>query len=80
VTVCPNGFYGNSTDYTCRDCIYYTFNGECVLSCPTGYFPQVNNSKTICQNCNDPSAVGNPCNRSYTFTVSTAVVDDGKSL
>jgi hypothetical protein len=24
--------------------------------------------------------VGNPCNRSYTFTVSTAVVDNGNAL
>ena len=80
VTVCPNGYYGNSTDYTCRDCIYYTFNGNCVLSCPTEYFPQMKSSKTICQDCNDPSAVGNPCNRSYTFSVSTAVVDNGNSL
>jgi hypothetical protein len=81
VLICPNGEYGNSTDYACHDCIYYTLQGSCVLSCPSGYFPQLaNNSKTICQNCSDPSATGNPCNRSYAFTVQTTVTNGGNNM
>jgi hypothetical protein len=80
VTICPDGEYGNLTDHQCHECIYYTLSGACVLVCPTGYFPQVNNSKTICQNCSDPSAVGNPCNRSYTFQVQTTVINNGEDF
>jgi len=38
VLICPNGYYGNSSDYTCNDCIYYTLNGSCILTCPTNTF------------------------------------------
>lgn len=51
-----------------------------MLTCPAGFFPQINNSKTICQDCNDPSAVGNPCNRSYTFSVETTVINSGNNM
>jgi hypothetical protein len=78
--VCPNGEYGNITDHQCHDCIYYTLSGSCVLTCPSGYFPQLNGTKTICQSCTDPSAVGNPCNRSYTFQVQTEVTNGGSNL
>ena len=36
-------------------------------------------NKTICQNCNDPSATGNPCNRSYTFSLETRVTNGGNN-
>ena len=37
VTVCPNGGYGNNTDFTCNKCQYFAFNGQCLQSCPDGY-------------------------------------------
>jgi hypothetical protein len=81
VAVCPNGEYGNLTDNQCHECIYYTLQGSCVLTCPSGYFAQkINNSKAICQNCSDPSVTGNPCNRSYTFTVQTTYTNGGQDF
>jgi proprotein convertase subtilisin/kexin type 5 len=38
VIICPSGYYGNSSDYTCHDCIYYTLNGSCIFTCPAGTF------------------------------------------
>lgn len=77
--MCPNGYYGNSSDYTCRDCIYYTLNGSCVLTCPSGTFGQLIGNKSVCQDCNGVNVTGNPCNRSYTFQVQTTIADGGNS-
>lgn len=40
VLICPNGYYGNSSDYTCHTCIYYTIEGSCVFTCPSNTFAQ----------------------------------------
>jgi len=78
--ICPHGYYGNASDYSCRTCIYYTINGICVLTCPANTFAYtLNSSRTICQNCSDPSVTGNPCNRSYTFNVETKVINGGRN-
>ena len=37
VTVCPNGGSGNKTDNICYQCLYFTYNSQCVQSCPSGY-------------------------------------------
>jgi proprotein convertase subtilisin/kexin type 5 len=80
VTICPSGYYGNSSDYTCHDCIYYTLNGSCILTCPSGTFAQSVGNKSICQDCNATNVTGNPCNRSYSFQVQTTVGSNGNSL
>lgn len=80
VTICPSGYYGNSSDYTCRDCIYYTLNGTCIFTCPSGTFASAVGNKSICQDCNAENVTGNPCNRSYTFKVQTTVGNNGNSL
>ena len=55
-----------------------------MLTCPSNTFAYTlvtgNISKTICQNCTDPSVTGNPCNRTYTFNIETRVINGGKNL
>ena len=81
VLVCPDGYYGNSTDYSCRTCIYFSLNGVCVLTCPADTFAlRVDNSTTICKNCNDSDVTGNPCNQTYGFQIQTTVISGGSEM
>lgn len=80
VTVCPGGYYGNSTDYTCRPCIYYTLAGKCLFTCPTNtYASLVSAGKYVCQDCSTVNTTG-PCQSANTFSVQTTVIDNGNSL
>ena len=32
--ICPNGTYGNPSNYSCIPCPYFTYLGKCLLTCP----------------------------------------------
>jgi hypothetical protein len=80
LTICTSGYYGNSSDYICHECIYYTLNGSCILTCPSGTFAKAIGNKSICQDCNSSNVTGNPCSHSYSFQVQTTIGSGGNTL
>lgn len=48
-TICPNAGSGNTTDYTCYSCLYFTFKEKCMQSCPSGYVGVIGNMSTCVQ-------------------------------
>lgn len=75
VTECPDGTYNNQSINECQTCIYYTYQGKCILTCPSGT-EAILEPAPICRDCNGS------CNntKEYSFTLTTKLVDGGKSL
>jgi hypothetical protein len=77
VTVCPDGTYGDPVKLKCVPCIYFSYAGNCLLSCPNNTYVNVLNNQTICQNC---SVSLGTCKKAYDFQVTTTLINGGNSL
>ncbi len=75
--ICPNGTYGNPSNYSCIPCPYFTYLGKCLLTCPNETNVGISSGKAICENC---SITDNTCQDKYKFILKTTVSDDGQSL
>jgi hypothetical protein len=51
VQICPDGSYGDPVKFKCISCIYFSYEGTCLLTCPNDTIVNVTSGKTICQNC-----------------------------
>lgn len=77
VVLCPDGTYGDPSTYSCVPCPYFTYLGQCLLTCPNQTNVDILTNKTICKNC---STTDNTCNNQYVFSLKTTVSEDGQSL
>ena len=55
---CPDGTYGDPTNYSCIPCPYFTYLGQCLLICPNETNVDASTGKIICKNC---STTDNTC-------------------
>ena len=60
--VCPDGTYGDPSNYSCIPCPYFTYQGNCLLTCPNETNVDTTTNKTICKNC---SSTDNTCFDKY---------------
>lgn len=74
---CPDGTYGDPSTYSCIECPYFSYEGECLLECPNQTNVEETTGKVICQNCSDADRT---CDERYEFTMNCEVSEDGKSL
>lgn len=75
--VCPDGTYGDPGTYSCISCPYFTYQGQCLLTCPNETNVDSTTGRTICKNC---STSANTCEEKYQFNLKTTVSEDGQSL
>lgn len=67
----------NQAKLICDTCIYFSYEGECVLTCPPSTYVDTSTGKSICQYC---SAELNNCKPTYNYALSTKIINKGNSL
>lgn len=73
---CPDGTYGNVSDYKCVPCPYFSYNGQCILECPEGTNVEVVDGKTACVACTATAEL-RTCDDRAVFEMKTTISDDG---